>query len=598
VTEPGIDLQAPPGQGVDAAVRAPERAVARAGSGPGALPGDPLAACVAGLLVAIATAALLGTAVGRLQPEAGAAALAVGAVATAAAWLSRAGRSFGGAVAGMPARVGNALALLAFAAVSVRQFGWLVYERDGALRTLLPSNYGDLPLHWTYVRQMAGGASFWPADPILTGERLSYPLGVDLLTALLFQLGAALPVLLVVMGLVGAALTALALRRWGGGFAVAGLLCAGGLAGFQILRTGRLVDYQDAVAWKSLYLTLLVPQRGLLLALPAGLLLLASWRRRLLRGERALPTWVEGTLWGVLPLVHLHSFLFVSLVGAVWALGSGRWRELVVGFLYAVVPATWSVWQVTGGFHSASLVGLAPGWMIGRANPLLFLLVNFGLWLPLAILALAHALRQRRREELLLLAPALAVFAALFVVRVAPWEWDNTKLMLWCYLVTLPPIETLVLAKLPLAPRAATLGLLFFSGAICVLAASVATRPALEILDQQEYEGVCAALAGIGRDERVATAQVHNHPVALCGQPIVAGYGGHLWSHGHDATRVESDLARLLAGDEDWVAIARRLDARYVFWGVRERLRFPSSRRPWAGQPVASGSWGTLYRMP
>ncbi len=275
------------------------------------------------------------------------------------------------------------------------------------------------------------------------------------------------------MGLVGAALTALALRRWGGAFAVAGLLFAGGLAGFQILWTGRLVDYLDAVAWKSAYLTLLVPQRGLLLALPAGLLLLWSWRRLLLRGERVLPAWVEGMLWGVLPLVHLHSFLFVSLLGAVWALAAGRWRALARAFLFAVVPATWSVWQVTGGFRSASLVGLKPGWMIGAANPLVFLLVNFGLWLPLALVALACAVRQRRREELLLLAPALAVFGALFVVRMAPWEWDNTKLMLWCYLVTLPPIETLVLTRLRLATRSAVLLVLFFSGAVSVVAASV-----------------------------------------------------------------------------------------------------------------------------
>ena len=34
---------------------------------------------------------------------------------------------------------------------------------------------------------------------------------------------------------------------------------------------GRLIDYQNAVAWKNLYVALLVPQRGLLLALPVGL---------------------------------------------------------------------------------------------------------------------------------------------------------------------------------------------------------------------------------------------------------------------------------------------------------------------------------------
>ena len=78
--------------------------------------------------------------------------------------------------------------------------------------------------------------------------------------------------------------------------------------------------------------------------------------------------------------------------------------------------------------------------MIGAQNPLVFLLVNFGLFLPLALAALVLAARERRREELLVLGPALAVFGALFLVRLAPWEWDNTKVLLWCYVAALPPI--------------------------------------------------------------------------------------------------------------------------------------------------------------
>ncbi len=552
---------------------------------------DLLSAVVLAACVTIGLAALLGDVLGRLRPEVGAASLAIGIVAGLAAAKPR-------AVVLRRVSLVEALALAAFAAVSIRQFGWLAFRRGDALLTLLPSNYGDLPLHWTYVRHMASGARFWPEEPILTGARMRYPLGVDLLTAVVAQLGAALPVLLVVMGLVGAGLTAFALQRWGGALAVAGFLFSGGLAGFQLLWTGRLADYQDAVAWKSLYLTLFVPQRGLLLALPAGLLLLWSWRRLLLRGEPGLPSWVEGLVWGGLPLVHLHTFGFVSLLAAVWALGARRVRMLKTSFIIAAIPASWGVFQVTDGFRAASLVGLKPGWMIGHANPLAFLLLNFGLWLPLALAALALAFRQRRREELLLLAPALALFAALFVVRAAPWEWDNTKLMLWCYLVTLPPIGSLILARLRPLARAASVALLFFSGAVCVLASSLG-GPTLEILRPSEYEAVCAALGGAGREERVATAQAHDHPVALCGQPIVAGYAGHLWSHGLDAAPVERDLSRLLAGEGDWIALARRLRARYLFWGSREQAAFPQSKRPWMrGRPVASGRWGALYRMP
>jgi hypothetical protein len=87
--------------------------------------------------------------------------------------------------------------------------------------------------------------------------------------------------------------------------------------------------------------------------------------------------------------------------------------------------------------------------------------------------------------------------------------------------------------------------------------------------------------------------------VALCGQPIVAGYSGHLWSHGLDARRVERSLGRLLRGEGDYRAEARALGARYVFWGAREAGAFAMSTKPWeqAGPPVASGRWGALYRL-
>jgi hypothetical protein len=491
------------------------------------------------------------------------------------------------------------LALVAFAAVSLRQFGWVVFERAGELRTLLGYNYGDLPLHWTYARFVANGAPFWPANPILTGERLRYPFGIDLLTSALLDLGIGMRALLPVMGLAGAAATAVALRRWGGALAVSGLLFAGGLAGFQVLWTGRLADYQNAVEWKSLYLALFVPQRGLLLALPAGLLLLWSWRRRLLRGERGLAPWVEGVVWGTLPLVHLHTFLVVSLLVGFWSLATGRVRDTVPTLAWAVLPASWAVFEVTEGFRAASLMGWAPGWTMGAANPLAFLAVNFGLFLPLALAALIIAWRGRHREDLLVLGPALVLFAALFLVRVAPWAWDNTKVMLWCYLLALPSIGARVLAPLSRPWRVVALVGLLFSGAVSVTAASIEVSPRLEILNLAEYDAVCQALASAPVTERVATASTFNHPVALCGHPIVAGYPGHLWSHGLDATRVQRGLARLMEGGPGWREEAHALGARVLFWGPREQAAWPTSRRPWERQSrlLALGPWGALFRL-
>jgi hypothetical protein len=559
------------------------------------------AALVGGVVassVAIGCAALLAWAFGSLRPAIGVASLLAGVGASALAARAVGARPNGeGPWPGRGSRLLDALALAAFGAVSVRQFGWLAFERGGSLLTLLPYNYGDLPLHWTYVNHLASGASFWPVNPIFAGERLKYPFGVDLLSAIFVQLRVSVPVVLVVVGLCGAALAALALRRWGGTLAVAGFVFSGGLAGWRVLLTGQVADYQSGVDWKNLFLALFVPQRGFLLALPAGLLLLWSWRRRLLRGEPALPAWVEGVVWGTMPLVHLHTFLFVSILGAVWAYGSRRVRAALPALAWAFLPAAWSVYQVTDGFRAASLVGWKIGWTIGGRNPLVFLLVNFGLFLPLAFAALVVGIRERRREELLVLAPALAVFAALFVVRLAPWEWDNTKVMLWSYVAALPPIGTLVLARVRAAWRAALVVGLLFSGAVSV-AGAWPERMRLEILDEAEYTSVCRALEGL-RTDRVAVAPTFNHPVALCGRAIVAGYAGHLWSHGLDAAPVVARLERLMRGAPGWREDARALGVSHVYWGPREQQAYPDSTQPWreATTLVASGSWGALYRL-
>ena len=178
-------------------------------------------------------------------------------------------------------------------------------------------------------------APFWPENPIFAGKPLTYPIGMDLFNALLVRTGVDILRTFIWAGLIGSACAAIALWKWGRAFAVAGFLFAGGLWGFDFLHRWQLLDYQSdmawdrkvEVAWKSLPLAIFVTQRGMLFALPAGLLLLTSWRARFFNGEGAdrdvgspsrLPLWGEVLLYAAMPLFHLHTFLFLSIMAAAW----------------------------------------------------------------------------------------------------------------------------------------------------------------------------------------------------------------------------------------------------------------------------------------
>ena len=210
-----------------------------------------------------------------------------------------------------------------------RSFGWLLFNDGNQLKVQSPNNLGDLSLHITYVRNFASGVPLWPDNPIYYLSKMRYPAGTDLFNALLLLAGLDLTKGFIWVGLIAMLATFFALYRWGGLFTVAGLLFNGGLAGFQLFATGRLIDYQGnaMTAWKSLALSMLVTQRGLLYALPAGLLLLCHWRAKYVaaadpgRSQRdrlqgLLPFWVELSLYATMPLFHLHTFMALSIVAA------------------------------------------------------------------------------------------------------------------------------------------------------------------------------------------------------------------------------------------------------------------------------------------
>jgi hypothetical protein len=244
-----------------------------------------------------------------LSPWVGWASAACGIIAATAAWRTTS------SPARIEATFWDRLMLIVFGLVSLRAFLWLAYVRGDEICVLSPNNLGDLSLHLNLIRYLASGISFWPESPILSDAPLTYPLGADLFNSVLEVCGVDTFVGLVWTGLAGAALTGYALWLWGGAFGLAAFLFNGGLAGFAVLRTLRIDDFQDELIWKNLFLSMFVTQRGLLFALPAGLLLLYDWRAYYFRGSVFLvPLWLQLLIYASLPLFNLHAFLFLSVI--------------------------------------------------------------------------------------------------------------------------------------------------------------------------------------------------------------------------------------------------------------------------------------------
>src|SRR5947207_2193055 len=286
-----------------------------------------------------------------------------------------------------------------FAIFAVRSFCWLLFVDGTELKIQSPVNLGDLGLHITHISLFANGVRLWPSNPIYVfSHHLRYPAGIDLFNALLLKSGLSLIHGLVWVGLLASVATFYTFYRWGGGFAVAGVLLNGGLAGFEFLRNFKFVDYQDVnnIAWKSIPLTMFVTQRGFLYAIPAGLILLWHWREKYFRASQnrqsgPLPFWVELSLYASMPLFHLHTFMALSIVlVCLFVAGDPQIRgHFFTLVLSALIPATFFVWLISDHFLAGSVLEFHPGWAQHddefKMRFFRFWFFNFGILVPLVL---------------------------------------------------------------------------------------------------------------------------------------------------------------------------------------------------------------------
>lgn len=523
-------------------------------------------------------------------------------------------------------------------------FDRVIVEQDGGLATGYVNNLGDMPFHVGVTASFAYGQNFPPTDPTFAGTGFVYPYLSDFLTAMFVALGATMREAFLVgnlalgLCLVGvlhqftrlvtrdrlAAYLAPLLVLFSGGLGWAGLIAdarasESGLIGLLgALPHDYTITSEGPLRWGNAITTLLVTQRSLLMGLPIALMVFGLlWR--LIHADpmstgRISPRTLAvtaGTLTGSLPLVHAHSFIVV--MGSAFLMGlllrewrAGRWRPWLVYVFVAMAIALPQIWWSTRDSvaSAGTFFGFELGWDHGETNILWFWFINTGLFIPLSVIA-AWSLRARANARALLLftVPFLAWFLVPNVVKLAPWVWDNIKVLFYWYVGFVPLVALLIAHWLRGDNVRRSVGVL------AVLTLTLAGgldvwRAASGQTVYGEFDRDAVALAVQVREDTpprslLLAAPIWNATVFLTGRPTLLGYTGHVWSRGLPYLDREADIARIYAGEPDADALLAKYGIEYIVVGPIERGSLTVNDAYFARfTAVAEAGQYVLYEVP
>lgn len=478
-----------------------------------------------------------------------------------------------------------------------------MFLRQDGIYTGISHNIGDLPFHLTVMNRFVYGGNFPPEHPSFAGVSFTYPFLTDFISGMFVRVGTSVrdviiwSTLLLLVALAAllyhwtldltgnrdAAFVAPVVLFFSGGLGwwkflhEAGESGAGAWAFFARLPHDYTITYDNEFRWGNIVTTVLVTQRGLLLGLPLALIVFQNWWRAIGASEedraaRQSRMIAAGVITGMLPLIHAHSFaVVVGMALCLALLSTNRWVWLPF-FTWSLALGLPQVWWVAqgSGVRSGTFVAWSLGWDHGDQNVLLFWLKNTGLLIPLIAVALLW--RNGRplvpRPVLLFYLPFTLCFIVPNLFRLAPWIWDNIKILIYWFVASVP-LVALLLARLWEGKKwhralAATLFVaLTFAGALDLWRVASRTFRA-RIFDRAGMDFAKMVSDKTNPTSLILHAAVPNHPVALTGRRSLMGYPGHVWSHGLDSGPREADIKRIYAGEPDAAGLLARYRIDYV----------------------------------
>ena len=497
-------------------------------------------------------------------------------------------------------------------------FGFLFFHFAKNMLTVRPDGwyvgqvnlYGDLVFHLGFINKFLESGQVFAQNPTFPASKPNYPILADFITSQVAKITGvdfALFITTLAMGILVIYVARLYIRIFIKNekivFLALLLFFVNGGLGFHFLFSDfqnsqkSLFDFFTSLPreytdvkdqgywWINTYLAYFLPQRGFLFAFPITLTVFALLYRSFVKHSLSFLI-LAGLLAGILPLVQAHSLFVIFIISAFFfvatALSFRKNKKKILGwFLFVITTALVALPMfnsISSNTNFLKFVRFDFGWT-SEENIVWFWLKNLGLFGPVLLISLFW-LYKKNRHFFFLYIPAIVIFALSNIFVFQPWEFDNSKLLIyWFFASTIVVAYFLHDQLFAEAIFKKILGailvfLMVFSGGLDIFRTFTPVTY-YQIFTDEDLQVSKAVKNLTAKDSIFVTAPIHNHPIpALSGRSTLVGFHGWLWSHGIDYYQRASDVQRIYQGGEEAEGLIRKYKVNYVALSSYERENF------------------------
>ncbi|MEM3703335.1 MAG: hypothetical protein QXX79_02790 [Candidatus Bathyarchaeia archaeon] len=514
-----------------------------------------------------------------------------------------------------------AVAVVGVAAFLVLNFTCVLREE---YNSLYGSQYvcGDYSFHVSIINSFVYRDNLPPKYPIIVNTSMGYPVTADFLSAILMKTGFDLRSSIIIpnvlfqasmLCLISSLATRIFKRKYVGALSAFIFFFAGNMGilyAFQdLLKRGDFAewiknlptDYSGSgisdlpeIRFGNPVAVMLLPQRASALGIGLSLLVYILVFYALQNEENFRELTFAGILIGILPAIHSHSFIAVTIVVFFLTLKFKRglrfFASIFVPAAVLALPQILAIQaHVEGGF-----MGLTIGWLGLNAERIMslnwstpfnvllstvqsaFLLLRFWI-MNIGVVILPFILGYKKTDSTIrgFYLPFFMLFLLGNFVRFQPWDWDNYKIFLHWYIITLIFASLGIVkiaefafkdfrstAKLKKPSKQFLKALLEFTALTAILFLATATgflsctkmvQESYLMWSEDELTFARWIRENTPKESVFLTSMHYSHPVfSVGGRQIVLGYEGWLWSHGISLNRIQevkNDVIEMFRGN-------------------------------------------------